>query len=156
MSAPTAGGRWTFETRRHGYERTCDLFLMPEPSGLAVLCDYDEDELLDGEAIQVYLRYLDRKIGGDLDRIPIHWFIDGGDGGGICEVAPHQEHDVFSDGRNFLTYFTTPIDAETGAPCSFYRLPIQHRFPIFWEQFGYQPAPLQPYLPLLTILRGHP
>lgn len=138
------GGRWYIEALRSGYGRQTDLHLIPEPNGLAVLCDYDEDE----HDVEIYVDWLERHYGEVPDEVPIHWSV-GGDS--VLEAAPAGEV-----GRNILTHFTWPEDVETGERCSFYALPIRHRFPTFWERLGYQPAPMQMALPMRSILAGAP
>jgi hypothetical protein len=57
--------------------------------------------------------------------VPIHRSVRGE---GIFEAAPNDDHGY----KNFLTLFTPPVDAESGEPLNWWRLPVRNtRFPAF-------------------------
>jgi hypothetical protein len=53
---------------------------------------------------------------------------------------------------NFLAYYTWPIDVRTGKPVNWFSLPVNARVPELEVGLGYMPAPLQPTVPIRTIV----
>ncbi len=145
------GGRWWVENRRYDTgSRQTDLALVPEPNGLAVLSHYDYLEEIPGdEQVAIYVDYLRREKMLS-DRVQIYWCITGT--AGIFESAPVPWSPESL--RDFSDFFHTPYDVETGEECNFFTLPTDHRFPDFWDALGYEPSPLQRYMPMESIVRG--
>jgi predicted GIY-YIG superfamily endonuclease len=144
-------GRWTFETRRSGHERRCDLVLYPELDCSAMVDDVYE---LDGHGqFEEYVQYLERHHPDWLekDAVPIIWSVHSG-WHGVFEAAPFARSYI---GMDFLTHFTWPEDAVTGEPLDWYALPVVNdRFPEFAKALAWTPSPLQPTCPLASILRS--
>lgn len=141
-------GRWGFESVRHGTERRADLWLYPELSGSAMLCDYSEADgagQFDAYVAWVRRNHPDWLLDG---AVPISWFVAGN---GVMEAAPLQREK--SPAGDFLEYFTWPREVATGAPLNWFSLSVVNdRFPEFAEELGWTPSPLQPSCPLSSIL----
>jgi hypothetical protein len=87
----------------------------------------------------------------DADAVPIYWGVRGDV---VFEAAPNNAHVC---GRNFLTAFTPPVDAETGEPLNLWRLPVRNtRFPAFAEALGWLPFAVSRVAPLRLIVTNTP
>ena len=159
--SPSRSG-WTFRNRESGYTFIVEeLWLYPELDGSSVVADHPQDPL------GGYIAYLKRNHRDWLNRdaVPIYWSVVGD---GIHEAAPEQ---FSGNGDNewdyccgscedcsydhFLTWFTQPRDTETGEVLNWYQLPVRNnRFPKFAKALSWTPSPLQPYCPLVSILKG--
>lgn len=146
-------GRWTFENRRYGIQRRCDLILYPELDCSAMVDDVHE---LDAQGqFEEYVQYLERRHPEWLaaDAVPIYWFVHSA-WEGVFEAAPYA-NESNTLGRDFLTEFTWPTDAATGEPLDWYALPVVNdRFPEFAKALAWTPSPLQPTCPLASIVRS--
>ena len=76
----------------------------------------------------------------------IGWFVSGE---GVYEFAPNE------CSKDFLTFWPPPVDAETGAPLNWRRLPVRYsrsRFPAFGKTLGWLPSPFEEFAPLRSIV----
>jgi len=81
--------------------------------------------------------------------VPIAWFVEGD---GIFERAPWNERTYES--KDFLDYFTWPIDRD-GYKINWFNLEVRHnRFPEFAEALAWTPSALQPNCPLRSIVES--
>ena len=112
---------------------------MPELDGLAALCEWDASE---GSPVDFYrkeLHYLEKKPGGFLNAdgtVGVFWSIVIEDGGTWLSPYPNQTGRTWYDQG-----FSHPVNVRTGLPAYWYGLPMNHRFPEFWAELGYTPAP---------------
>lgn len=146
---------WRYRNLESGYEFTNRLHLEPEIDGSPMVGDLDTD---DGEEqLAAYARYAERRLEHDwaADRIRIHWFVSSDQG--QFSGAPWTD---LAGGPTFLDEFTWPVDAASGEPLDFFRLPVvMDRFPAWAHALGWTPAPFTPAIPLrsrMASLRGLP
>ena len=93
--------------------------------------------------------------------VPIYWFVEGG---GKFERVPFQyEHhpDLPAD-EDFLTFHTWPVDAASGAPLSWLKLPVVDKLwapgsarkgGFIQQATGWKPTILQPHVYLPSLLQ---
>lgn len=119
------------------------LAISPEPDHLASLGDWDPD--LGTTPMAHYSDELIRAEKnapgtiGDDGCVPVHWSIIMEDNGGWMSPFSEGPFDTFYDQG-----FTHPINVRTDQPLDWHSLPIVHRFPEFWEELGFNPAPFAP------------
>lgn len=150
----SGAGRWTFESRRSGIEKTADLFLYPELDCSSMVDDY-YDEC--GETqLEAYIDYLRRHHPEWLDgnAVPIGWSVVSERPSGVFEAAPFDGYLADGLDMDFLTYFTWPVDERTGEEVHWFDLPVrmEWRFPEFARALRWRPSAFQPSCPLLDIL----
>ena len=69
---------------------------------------------------------------------------------GLFEYVPNNARDFGFPDENFLTFYTPPVDADTGEPLNWWRLPVKNsRFPEFAKAL---PSPFQRFAPLRSIV----
>lgn len=131
--------------------RSRRLALMPEPDWLACLSDAEPGD----DPVESYTRYLvglkewpEVKAQG---WVPIYWSV-AMEGNGTW-LAPYLNPEFgFVTETWYDQGFDRPIDEKTGRPVNWFSLPIEHRFPAFWEAIGFQPAPFQERFDLRILL----
>jgi predicted GIY-YIG superfamily endonuclease len=157
VATPTpTDSQWTFASLCGGYERTGPLNLYWEVYGDPISDSYEIDEIDAEELWRTWLtRYpsdpdAEAKFGAGA--FSISWYVEGA---GTFEAAPWTRN-----ARNFLTYYTWPINAITGERLQWPRLPLidkvwrGHDLPknyatkggFIQEATGWKPSPLQPYV----------
>ena len=141
--AEVADRPWRFRSR--GFERVSVLWLYPELDCWACI---DDADVQSGVAqLAYYESYVQRRYPEmwEADAVRIDWFVEGD--GGVFEFAPT------TPARNFLTFFSHPVDAETGEPLNWWKLPVRiTRFPAAAKALGWVPSPFQTVAPLRSIL----
>lgn len=154
LAAPRRLGpvKHRYSNRRYGRVRESSLFLYPEIDGSSCVDDCDSDDgfdQLDYFVDRVREWWPDK---WEADAVPISWFVRSDAGENECEFAPFTNHPVM-DGRNFLDYFTWPVDIATGEPIDWFKLPIRNeRFPEFAKALDWTPSPFQPHCPLRSLI----
>ena len=103
-------------------------------------------------------RIRSRGFSGEL--IPIYWYVENEDAR-VLESMPFQyEHYTGHAREDFLTFFTWPVDAETGQKLNWLDLPVldkewnnerSHKGGFIQEATGWKPAILQPYVYLNSL-----
>lgn len=139
--------QWRFRSRQTGYEHTTSLWLYPEIDCSSCVGDCDKDES-GAEQLAYYVDYVRRNYPSwwEADAVEIYWSVRGE---GVAEHAPCNA----LSGRSFLTTFTPPVDARTGAELNWWRLPVRNdRFPAFAKALGWLPSPFQEFAPLRSII----
>jgi hypothetical protein len=137
---------WRFHALWNGYERVSSLWLYPEIDGSSCVGDA-EDQSGEGQ-LAYYVDYIKRRYPEqwEADAVPIYWAVHGD---GVFEHAPNDAY----GGKNFLTEFSPPVDAKTGEPMNWWRLPVRNtRFPEFAKALGRLPSPFQEFAPLRSIV----
>ena len=138
--------KWRFRFHGNGFEKVTPLWLYPELDCSS--CVDDVEDQTGAEQLAYYVDVVQRRHPRwwEADAAAIFWSIRGE---GIFETAPNDE-----DGhKNFLTSFTPPVDAETGEPLNWWRLPVRNmRFPAFAAALGWLPSPFQATAPLRSIV----
>jgi len=142
---------WRFRSREDGLEHLATLWLYPELECSS--CVDDADDQSGPGHLAYYVNYVKRNYRQwwDADAVPIYWFVRGDPR--VCEDAPndYRHHDL--PGENFLTFFTPPVDAKTGEPLNWWRLPVRNtRFPELARGLGWLPSPFQRFAPLRSII----
>jgi hypothetical protein len=70
-----------------------------------------------------------------------------------AEHAPNNARGYALPDKNFLTFFTPPVDAKTGEFMNWWRLSVRNtRFPAFAKALGWLPSPFQQFAPLRSIM----
>lgn len=155
---------WKFNHRQNGHERKANLTAYWEVFLDPISDDYttqeiDATELFNKWEIQVSEKFLD-------GLIPIHWGVRCEEAG-IFEVMPFQfQHFEDIPQEDFLTFFTWPVDSETGKHLNWLLLPVVDKMwkpgnaskgGFIQQATGWKPAILQPYvyLPTLTSALRH-
>jgi predicted GIY-YIG superfamily endonuclease len=157
LVVPEGAQGWSFASRRSGYERTeSALWLYPELD-----CSSCVDDVWPGdghEQFEYYVEYVKRRYPEwwKADAVPIYWSVRP-----IGETAPFrrvwdQMWSTYPQSRDFLTYFTWPVDVN-GEPLDWFTMPVcNDRFPDFAKVLGWVPSPLQPTAPLRSIVEARP
>lgn len=134
-------------------ERSEELYLYGELDGSSCVQNCDSDD--DRQQLDFYVRWIKANDPEWLaaDAVPIYWSVLP-----IGETAPYQPTftaRVGSPVEDFLSFFSWPVDADSGEPLDWFRLPVrQDRFPELAEAIGWIPSPLQPIAPLQSILNS--
>ncbi len=142
--------RWRFQSRKSGFEKVTTLWLYPELDYST--CVDDADDQSGAGQLAFYLDNLRRARPEywEADAVPIYWFVRGDPG--ITEQAPNNADERSLD-KHFLTSFTPPVDAATGEPLNWWRLPVRNdRSPEFAKALGWLPSPFQEFAPLRSIV----
>ena len=130
------------ETRRSEYRSR--LAISPEPNLLACLCDW---EPADGSPVAFYRDELvraDDDLVGEDNCVSVFWSVEIEATGGGWLSPFNSDTECASLGDFFTQGFGTPVNVRTGEAVRWHSLPIVHRFPEFWEELGYDPAPFTP------------
>jgi predicted GIY-YIG superfamily endonuclease len=154
---PECIGRGPFYwSTRHGRCRhSTHLTLMPEADCSPCVDDVfgsSGDELEQGHIeVAYWIDYLRRKHHGRVpETVSVYWSV-AHDGGAETAPFPNLWGNHHPDLGDFLTWFSWPWDARTGAPVNFLHLPIEHRFPRFVEALGWRPEPLASRCPVSLL-----
>lgn len=125
-----AGTQWTWTSPRSRHTWTEEIVLYAEPDGSSMSDDYlpeeaDAEELwrmwVDRYAVTYQQRYPDKYRQGE---VPIYWYVTLPTFRGVFEAAPYSRNSMSED---FLTHYTHPVNAQTGEPVNFARLPVLDR-----------------------------
>lgn len=150
-----ADRHWRYRNRTSGYEFTNRLRLEVEIEGSPMVGDL---ETTDGhEQLAAYAHSAERRMARAwaANAIPVAWYVSSDEG--QFSAAPWTET---YGGPSFLEEFTWPVDAETGEPLDFFRLPVvMDRFPGWAKALRWTPAAFTPVMPLrsrMASLRGVP
>lgn len=154
------GNRWTFEDLQSAWRTSTELVLRWELNGDTISEDYELDQIESDDLMDIWLDWVwqHNAFSEDLGapHVPIQWFVVGGDAG-VLEYAPPL---IPSDGVNFRSRFTEPVDTETGEEINWLRLPVIDKL---WrpgrdevggfvqEATGWKPSALQPALDLRVL-----
>ena len=140
-------------SNRYGHVRESSLYLYPEIncSPCVDYCDSDDGiDQLDYFVDYIRERYPDQ---WEADAVPIAWFVCSDAGRNECEFAPFTNDPILGHHKNFLDYFTWPVDIATGELVDWFKLPVQNRrFPEFAQALDWTPSPFQPYCPLRSLI----
>lgn len=160
------GTQWTWTNPRSGHTWTEELVLYAEPDGSSMSDDFLPDE---ATAAELWRMWVDRYAVTyhqrepekyRLGEVPIYWYVTLPSLRGVFEGAPYARNAL---SEHFLTHYTHPVDAETGEPLSFMRLPVLDRGwnatcvdkgGFIQEATGWKPSPLQPTMDFLAIGRA--
>ena len=146
--------QWVVVSRRRPHERKSRLWLVPELS-----CDPVVDDVFDAsgeDQLEYWLRYLLKHREEELlsDKVPISWFVAGDKG--IFEAAPFAVKHY--GGGDFLDHFYVPHCScfdHDDVLLDFYKLPVvMSRWPALYEALEWRPSPLQPFIPLHSLIRS--
>jgi hypothetical protein len=86
----------------------------------------------------------------EADAVAVYWSVQGD--AALCERAPNNAASFDFD-EHFLTFWTQPLDAKTGEPLNWWRLPVLNtHFPAFAKALGWLPSPFQEFAPLRSIV----
>lgn len=105
-------------------------------------------------------------LGAGIEQAPIIWSVESFTVGtlydvGFSEFAPYQPKPGLFGSLDLLDYFKHPVQAETGEPLNFLRLPVRN---LAWserwadtggfvqEATSWLPSPLQPTAPVAALL----
>ena len=122
--------------------------------------DYSPNEIDARELFYIWKKQVERKYDGNL--IPISWYVKRGERG-KPEYMPFQyEHFKGLARKNFLSFFTEPINVATGEKLNWLTIPVIDKLwsaenggqkgGFIQEATGWKPSALQPfvYLPALS------
>jgi len=139
--------KWRFRSRGTGFEKVTTLWLYPEINCSSCVDDA-EDQSGPGQ-LAYYVDYVQRRYPEwwEADAVPIYWSVRGEPG--IAEDAPNSDY-ANRNGDNFLTFWTPPVDAKTGEPLNWWRLPVRNT--AFAKALGWLPSPFQDFAPLRSIV----
>lgn len=156
---------WRFHGRQyHDPEgRVGELFAYWEVESDPISDDYTTDEISAQELLDMWVAKVAPHHPDGL--IPITWHVEGPDVA-VGEVMPFQyEHFEGSLDEDFLTFFTWPVNAATGARLNWFELPVVDKLwrpgsaekgGFIQEATGWKPSILQPFLYLPSLLNSTP
>jgi hypothetical protein len=172
------GTKWTI-TGRHGHIQTEELALYAEPNYSSITDDYLPEEI---SAHELWRMWVDKVWNKAHEQWPqlyrpgevtILWTVTTPAVMNIFEAAPHARSlpmdtelvDMFGpyEQEHFLTHCKTPVNAETGDPINWLRLPVldrgwnemaAHKGGFIQEVTGWKPSPLQPTMDVVQIGRA--
>jgi hypothetical protein len=152
---------WTFSNKARGFERTAALTAEWEVAYDPISNDYTPREMDAGELFRLW----EAKARADYPNglIPIYWSVVCPEAA-IAEFMPFQykHHDGMPD-EDFLTFFTWPVNRETGERLNWLSLPVvdkrwnpRHAYKggFIQEHTGWKPSVLQPYVYLPALTRS--
>lgn len=152
---------WKFRGLNSGHEWEGMLVAYWEVALDPISDDYTPQELDARELFHKWEKRVRGKYPNGL--IPICWFVDcKGKGHATFECMPFQfEHIASSFPEDFLTFFTWPVNSETGEPLNWLTLPVADKLwnsrradrgGFIQQATGWKPSILQPYayLPALS------
>ncbi len=171
-----SGTKWTIAGRRHDHIQTAELALYAEPNYSAITDDYLPEEISAHELWRIWVDKVWNKAHEqwpDVYRpgeVTILWTVTTPACTGIFEAAPYarilpQAPELVKmlgpyESEDFLTHYKTPVDAETGEPINWLRLPVldrgwnetaAHKGGFIQEVTGWKPSPLQPTMDVVQI-----
>jgi hypothetical protein len=172
------GTKWTI-TSRYGHTQTEELALYAEPNYSSITDDYLPDEI---SAAELWRMWVDLAANKAHEKWPelyrpgevtILWTVTKPSFSGIFEGVPHarqlpQDPELLKmfgpyKPEDFLTHYRTPVNAETGEPINWLRLPVLDRGwnatasdkgGFIQEVTGWKPSPLQPTMDVVQIGRA--
>ncbi|MFF9206344.1 hypothetical protein ACF1AE_32015 [Streptomyces sp. NPDC014986] len=172
------GTRWTI-TGRHGHVQTEELVLYAEPNYSSITDDYLPDEISAHELWRIWVDKVWNKAHEQWPHlyrpgeVTVLWTVTTPAVTGIFEAAPHarslpmdtQMVELLGsyEEEHFLTHYKTPVNAETGEPINWLRLPVLDRGwsatasdkgGFIQEVTGWKPSPLQPTMDVVQIGRA--
>jgi hypothetical protein len=148
---------WKFQTRKSGYEWECSLVAYWEVELDPMSDGYTPEEITAADLLRRWADRVREKHPGQL--IPIYWNVESVKG---TEFMPCQfKHVEWQE--DFLTFFTSPVHAQTGAPLNWLTLPVVDKHwntargdkgGFIQEATGWKPAILQPYVYLPSLMEA--
>lgn len=172
------GPRWTI-TSRYGHVQTEELALYAEPNYSSITDDYLPEEI---SAHELWRIWVDKVWNKAHERWPhlyrpgevtILWTVTTPAVTGIFEAVPYARSlpmdselvELFGpyENEHFLTHYKTPVNATTGEPINWLRLPVLDRGwnetaadkgGFIQEVTGWKPSPLQPAMDVVQIGRA--
>jgi hypothetical protein len=167
MSETTYGPevKWRYRSRESGFEKVGPLSLHWELNGDPISDDYIAEET---EARDLWSKWIGWLRSGeghfhpDLGEpmVSVYWGVHGGPEDATVEAAPHQVSEFYGQ-QNFLNFFSHPLNAETGEPLNWLRLPVADKLwrpgqsdkgGFIQEASGFKPHALQPAVDLRIFL----
>ena len=154
---------WTFEGTVYGGKRQEPLVAFWEPDGSAMSDNYSPDEITAQELLYKWAATAEQRYPDKV--VPILWVVDSAQGAFKIEYMPFQNPWWIGPDpslhKDFLTYYTWPVDAQTGELLNWLTLPVVDKQwnekrddtgGFIQETTGWKPSVLQPsvYLPSLT------
>ena len=150
---------WEFQGRRSGDPWRTDLRASWELVLDPISEDFSAETMSASDLMKLWVgRIRSRGFSGGL--IPIYWYVESEDAR-VLESMPFQyEHYTGHAREDFLTFFTWPVDAETGQKLNWLELPVldkewnterSHKGGFIQEATGWKPAILQPYVYLNSL-----
>lgn len=171
-----SGTKWTIAGRRHDHVQTEELVLYAEPNYAAIADDYLPDEISAAELWRIWVDKVANKAHEQWPQVyrpgevTILWSVTQPSFTGIFEAAPYaralpQDSELVKmfgpyEREDFLTHYKTPVNAETGEPINWLRLPVldrgwnetaAHKGGFIQEVTGWKPSPLQPTMDVVQI-----
>lgn len=152
---PRLSRRYHVRSRDSDYAWQGPLVAVWDLEGDSVSDDAPSDAT-PAELLRVYVRDVQRRYGWK--SAPIRWYVES-PGQGKCERLPFQELDPDAD--DFLTFYTWPVDADTGTQLDWYSVPVQdkrwdrvrrHRGGFVQAATGWKPAIYDASVELETLL----
>jgi len=152
---------WKVSSLRSGYEWQGMLVAYWEVYLDPISDDYTPQEINARELFHKWEKRVSEKYPNGL--IPIYWFVECKKHG-IFDGIPFQfEHIAGSFREDFLTFFTWPVNPETGEPLNWLTLPVVDKLwnprrankgGFIQQATGWKPAILQPYVYLPALSRA--
>lgn len=153
---------WHIRSREHAFEWDGELIAYWEVALDPISDEYTPAEMPARDLLAQWARQVKKAHSEGL--IPIHWFVES-PGHAKFERMPFQYPHAPDDARaeNFLTFFTWPQDAKTGAPLNWLTLPVvdkrwsnrrADKGGFIQEATGWKPSILQPFVYLPTLLES--
>jgi hypothetical protein len=172
------GTQWTI-TNRYGHTQTEELVLYAEPNYSSITDDYRPDEI---SAVELWRMWADKAAGRAHEQWPglyrpgevtILWTVTTPTVMGIFEAVPHARTLPPDPGllrmfgpheeEDFLTHYRMPVNADTGEPINWLRLPVldlgwnkerADKGGFIQEATGWKPSPLQHTMDVIQIGRA--
>jgi hypothetical protein len=173
------GTKWTITTRRGNFTQTEELVFYAEPNYSSITDDYRPDET---SAVELWSLWVDLAANKAHEQWPtlyrpgevsILWAVTTPGVIGIFEAAPFARTlppnpelvKLFGPQENedFLTHYRAPVNADTGEPINWLRLPVldlgwnskrADKGGFIQEATGWKPSPLQPTMDVVQIGRA--
>jgi len=151
---------WQVRTLRSDYEWEGKLVAYWEIEYDPISDNYTQEEISAEELFDLWVnKVIDEKYPNNM--IPIYWFV-------ACEEERKFEwmpfqHIISELGQNFLSFYTWPINKETGEKLDWFNLPVVDKYwnrkrtskGGFIQEFtGWKPGILQPCVYLPSLLQG--
>lgn len=149
---------WEFQNLKGGHTRRAALKASWEVSYDPISDDYTPEEIEASDLFKQWIDLVRPKYPNEL--IPIYWTVMAKEQG-VFESMPFQyDH----PGKDFLSYFSYPVNSETGEQLNWLTLPVVDKLwnskqankgGFIQEATRWKPSILQPYvyLPALTSIR---
>jgi hypothetical protein len=167
MIAKVPGGAsvWKFKNRRVGFECTATLVAYWEVSLDPISGDFTPKETPAADIFSRWVREVRKKYPNGL--IPIWWFVDATgeiikDGGDFktFNLMPFQLEHFPPAAKDFLAFFTWPVNAKTSELLNWLKLPVVDKLwrpsrtdkgGFIQETTGWKPSILQSYVYLTSL-----